>query len=266
MYTPFDFSEALGHRKDYIEDRLREGSPVVGIAYDTGLLLFTIRRTQRKVYEIYDRHMFSAIGNQSDIENVRLASINMAHQEGFERSPDDVSLQRMVGFSLSPALKKGYGDQMTVPFVIRALFAELGKSSSADCFFVLNFDGEYRRAADNAVVAGTPSAEDRMLSVIGSPLRDELPLAKALKLAAEAWAAGARDAHKRRNIASDFDESDQGSPLKGVDEGDADDVFLRDELKVGTIEAAVLERKPAQRTEARFRLLSEVEIAEATAK
>ena len=266
MYTPFDFNEALGHRKDYIEDRLREGSPVVGIAYDSGLLLFTVRRTQRKVYEIYDRHMFSAIGNQSDIENVRLASINMAHQEGFERSPDDVSLQRMVGFSLSPALKKAYGDQMTVPFVIRALFAELGRSSSADCFFVLSFDGEYRRASDNAVVAGSQSAEDRMLGVIGTPLRDDLSLSKALKLAAAAWAAGAREAHKRRNVTPDSDDSDQDSPLRGVDEGDADDVFLRDELKVGTIEAAVLERKAAQRTEARFRLCTAAEIAEATAK
>jgi len=36
MYTPFDFNEAVGHRKDYIEDRLREGSPVVGLAYDGG--------------------------------------------------------------------------------------------------------------------------------------------------------------------------------------------------------------------------------------
>src|ERR1044071_3451923 len=105
MYSPFDINEAVAHRKEFVEEGLRGGSPVVGMSYNGGLLLLTVRRTQRKVYEIYDRQMFSAIGNQSDIENVRLASINMAHQEGFERSPDDVSTQRLVGFSLSPALK-----------------------------------------------------------------------------------------------------------------------------------------------------------------
>ena len=110
MYTPFDREEAVGYRKDNVENRLREGSPVVGLAYDGGMLLLTVRRTQRKVYEIYDRQMFSAIGMQTDIETVRVRMIQIAHQEGFERSPDDVTLQRLVGFSLSPSLKQAYGD------------------------------------------------------------------------------------------------------------------------------------------------------------
>src|SRR5579862_2621704 len=171
MYTPFDFSEAVGHRKDYIEDRLREGSPVVGLAYSGGLLLLTVRRSQRKIYEIYDRHMFSAIGNQSDIESVRLASINLAHQEGFERSPDDVSMHRLVGFSLSPALKKGFGDQLVVPFVLKSLFAELGRTPPGDVFYVLNYDGEFRRSTNAAVIAGSQHAEDKMLELLGEPSR-----------------------------------------------------------------------------------------------
>ena len=75
MYTPFDREEASGYRKDNVENRLREGSPVVGISYEGGLLLLTVRRTQRKIYEIYDRQMFSAIGMQADIENVRVRTI-----------------------------------------------------------------------------------------------------------------------------------------------------------------------------------------------
>src|SRR5579859_276481 len=138
MYTPFDINEAVAHRKEYVEEGLRSGSPVVALSYEGGLLLLTVRRTQRKIFEIYDRQMFSAIGRQSDIENVRLAAIQNAHQEGFERSPDDVTLQRMIGFALSPALKKAFGDQMYVPVVIRALFAELGRRPEADSFFVLN--------------------------------------------------------------------------------------------------------------------------------
>jgi proteasome alpha subunit len=52
MYTPFDFTELISHKKDYCEDRLREGSPVVGVAYQGGSLLLTVRRSQRKVFEV----------------------------------------------------------------------------------------------------------------------------------------------------------------------------------------------------------------------
>ncbi|HLK58800.1 MAG TPA: hypothetical protein VKU00_19665 [Chthonomonadaceae bacterium] len=257
MYTPFDFNEAVGHRKDYIEDRLREGSPVVGLAYNGGLLLLTVRRSQRKVYEIYDRQMFSAIGNQSDIENVRLASINMAHQEGFDRSPDDVSTQRLVGFSLSPALKKGFGDQLVVPFVIKALFAELGRNPAADVFYMLNYDGEFRRSTGAAVVAGTQAAEDRMLERIGEPdpnwTRDE-----ALQKALSAWSVGAREALKRR-LAGKNDDEDEMNPLRDIDEASADAVFLRDELKTGTVEVGLLERRGLR--DSRFRLLNETELS-----
>lgn len=257
MYTPFDFNEAVSHRKEYIEDRLREGSPVVGLAYAEGLLLLTVRRSQRKIYEIYDRHMFSAIGNQSDIENVRLASINRAHQEGFERSPDDVTLQRLVGFELSPALKKGFGDQLVIPFVLRALFAELGRTPAGDVFYILNYDGEFRRSTDAAVIAGTQTAEDRMLERIGEP-QGTRSREEALKTALSAWAVGAREALRRARSGS-RDEDDDLNPLRDIDEADADAVFLRDELKHGTIEVGVLERRGVH--DSRFRLLSEADLA-----
>ncbi len=106
MLTPYDFQENLQQRAQYIRNRLRAGSPVIGISYDNGVLLLALKRRGRKVYEVYDRLMFSAIGNQADVENLRLAAIDFAHQEGFVRSPDDVTIQRVVGFALSPALKR----------------------------------------------------------------------------------------------------------------------------------------------------------------
>jgi proteasome alpha subunit len=252
MFTPYDYNEAMGHRKDAIDERLREGSPVVGLAYDGGLLLLTVRRSQRKVYEIYDRQMFSAVGMQSDIENIRLAVIQQAHQEGFERSPDDVSLQRLVGFYLSPALKKAFGDQWSgVPFVIRALFAEVARGRTGDIFYTLNYDGEFRQSSGSAVIAGTQAAEDRMLERIGEAettrTRDE-----ALHTALLTWSVGAREVLKR-GLKGQNEEEDELNPLRDLDEADADRVFLRDELKTGTIEVGLLERRGTR--ESRFRLL-----------
>lgn len=253
MYTPFDFNEAMGHKKDYIEDNLREGSPVVGLAYDGGLLLLTVRRTQRKVYEIYDRQMFSAIGKQADIENIRLSSIQYAHQEGFERSPDDVSVQRLAGFYLSPALKKAFGDQWTAPFVIRALFAESGRTPAQDVFFTLNYDGEFRENRHVAVIAGSQRAEDRMLERL-SDIETLLPRDEAIQRALSAWAVGMREALKGGAKITREDEDDL-NPLRDIDEADADAVFLRDELKTAHVEIGLLERRTSR--ESRFRLLNE---------
>lgn len=256
MYTPFDFNEAVSHRKEYIDERLREGSPVVGLSYRDGLMLVTVRRTQRKVYEIYDRQMFSGIGNQSDIENIRLSAIQIAHQEGFERSPDDVSVQRMVGFALSPALKKAFGDGLVVPFVIRAVFAELGRTPANDVFFTLNYDGEYRQASGQAVVAGTQQAEDAMLERLGEPNPD-YSREEAITRAVSAWSVGAREA-MRRNIGGINNEEDLPNPLRDLDEAEADRVFLRDELKSAQVEVGVLERRANR--EGRFRLLPAADV------
>lgn len=255
MYTPFDYNEAVGHRKEYIEENLREGSPVVGVAYRGGLLLLTVRRSQRKVYEIYDRQMFSAIGRQADIETIRLSSIQMAHQEGFERSPDDVSVQRLVGFSLSPALKKAFGDQFTAPFIIRALFAEVGRLPGTDVFFTLNYDGEFRQYSGMAVIAGSQAAEDRMLERLGDT-DPEWTRTEALKRALSAWSVGARQSLKRSY--GQKDDEDLPNPLREIDEADADRVFLRDELKTGTLEVGVLERRGHHDT--RFQLLTPTQL------
>ncbi|HZT42424.1 MAG TPA: hypothetical protein VFA07_09540 [Chthonomonadaceae bacterium] len=257
MFTPYDFNEALGHRKEYIEEGLREGSPVVGLAYDGGMLLLTLRRTQRKIYEIYDRQMFSAIGKQSDIEDIRRSMIQIAHQEGFERSPDDVSVQRLIGFALSPALKKAFGDQFgTMPFVVRGLFAEMGRNPGADMFVTLNYDGEFRAYTGAAVIAGAREAEERMRERIGEPdpkwTRDE-----ALRKALSAWIVGAREA-LRRSFRGRNEEEDEFNPLRDIEEADSDAVFLRDELKTATLEVGVLERRANR--ESHFRLLTEAEL------
>jgi len=248
-YTPFDFNEADRHRRDHVEDRLREGSPVVGISFDSGLLLLTVRRSQRKVFEIYDRLIYAGIGSQADIEAVRVGSIDVAHREGYERSPDDVTAQRLVGFALSPSLKRLFGDQFNAPPVIRALFGELGPRPEDDAFYVLNYDGEFEQHTGFAVLAGVPEAEDRMalwLVGVGPETTREQALDRALK----AWAVGAMESRRRRMSAGD----EEIDPLLDIEEGEQMAGFLREELKTGVVEAGILDRHTTR--ESRFRLLA----------
>jgi proteasome alpha subunit len=238
MYSPYDFNQSIAHRAEYVEERLKAGMPVIGISYDEGILLFTVKRTQRKVFEIYDQIIYSAIGNQADVEAVRLASIDFAHQEGFSRSPDDVSIQRLVGFAISPPLKRAFGDPMTTPNVLRALFAEIGSTPDKDQFFVLNYDGEFSNHSGFAIATGAESAEDAMREKLAA--HEGVPdLKTAIERAREAFRVG---------IGTKSDDEDGGEP------GDA----LEEALKVGEIEAAVLERNTPR--ESKFRLLTANEL------
>jgi proteasome alpha subunit len=259
VFNPFDYNEATRHRRDSVEDRLREGSPVVGISFDKGLLLLTVRRTQRKVFEVYDRLIYSAIGNQSDIESIRVGAIDVAHKEGYDRSPDDVTIQRIVGFALSPPLKRLFGDTWNAqPAVIRALFGELGPTPENDLFFVLNYDGEYSQHQTFAAVAGTQEAEDRMvLTLMG--VGPDTTREQALERAIKAWGVGAMESRRRQIGEEDEDEN----PLRDIDEDEQVAGFLRTELKTGEVEAGILERFSTR--ESKFRLLTDGDLKDVLA-
>jgi proteasome alpha subunit len=253
-YNFYDFNNALKQRDDYVEDRLRDGSPVIGVSFDDGLLLLSVRGTQRKIYEVYDRQVMGALGKQSDIESIRLAAIETTHREGFARSEDDVSLQRLIGFGLSPAIKRIYNDNNVIPLTLRVLFAEVNKSPETDAFFVLGYDGEYRELHQAAAAAGSAYAEEQAIA----SLKEAAPktLAEAVAAAIVAWGIA------KLKLAP---------PVEKLDDDGTDDEATAVPTKTGAdllkealagesqIEAAILDR--SSNRQSRFRLLRLDEIA-----
>jgi len=231
---------------EYVEERLRDGSPVVGVSVAEGVLIVSIHRAQRKVYEIYDRLVFGAVGNQSDIETIRNAAIDFAHREGFQRSPDDVTAHRLVGSVLSPALKKAFGDPFTAPFVFRGLFAELAEQREQDQFYALGYDGEFKNEYRYSVVAGSLEAENRMIDLLHGNFDRIQDRNSALRLALEAWATGRLHA-RRPSYGRRGTEEDEEVEIRTVDQ------ILKEEIAEGTIEVGCLERNTPR--ESKFRLL-----------
>jgi len=256
-YSPYDWNESIQQRNEYIEDRLKDGSPVVALTYDGGLLLLSARQTQRKVYEVYDKLMFAGIGNQSDVEQLRVAAIDVAHAEGFQRSPDDVSVQRLVSFRISPAIKKVYSDPFAQPIVFKGIFAEMGKTPERDQIMTLSYDGEFATSPGMAVVAGTAYAEDRMREHLKTETDGgALSLPAALRVALYAWGVGMK--HLEAEDREDADYSTAGEGTKDVS------AFISEHLSKGWhVEAGILERNTTR--ESRFRLLSESEMGETLA-
>jgi proteasome alpha subunit len=225
MFTPYDWQEGIGNRAGYIEGKLAQGAPVLAVSLDEGILVFTYRRTARKIFEIYDRLIFGAIGQQSDIEALRTAALEFAHSEGYNRSEDDVTVQRVVT-AISVPIKKAFNDFSTAPFVVRSLFAEVNDTPENDLFYTLEYDGDYAVGKGLAVVAGNPEAAEKLRDSL-QEIKSTLKAEKALDRMQEIW----------------------------LEHIDPEGVSRADVLKGASPEAVLLERSAAR--ENRFRALTQ---------
>ncbi len=190
MLTPYDWQEGIGNRAQYIEGKLAQGTPVLAVSLADGILVFTYRRQARKIFEVYDRLIFAAIGQQSDVEALRTGAVEFAHQEGYNRSEEDVTIQR-VATALSGPIKKAFSDFSSSPVVARSLFGEVGPTVEEDLYYTLDYDGDFRTSRRCAVVAGTEKLSDELLEKLGDVKAKTSP-EKAIEQLKDIWEA-ARD-------------------------------------------------------------------------
>src|SRR6059036_2559485 len=231
---PYRWVEAIATRRDYIEMQLATGSPVVALGYDEGILLLTVG--QQKLFEIYDRIALGAIGHPGDIERLRMAAIELASTEGFTRSAADVSLRRLVHYSLSPVMKSAFEQVYGAPYLARMLFAEVGESPNEDLFLRVEYDGEiatngatYAQARqDFAVLSGTRQSRELMEAFMKSQHAPDASFELALNSALNAWSIG----HMTL----------QTNDAKELPERAAVRKYRKEQLANSGIEAALLER------------------------
>jgi proteasome alpha subunit len=171
MLTPYDWQEGIGNRAQYIEAKLEQGAPVIALSIEEGILFFTYRRQGRKIFEIYDRLIFSGIGQQSDVEAVRVAALEFASREAFARSDDDVTIQR-VATAVSTPLKRAFNDFNSAPFVVRGLFAEVSEDPTKDEYYAIDYDGEYTVSNGWGVVAGTSGVSESIGTRLGKEAKN----------------------------------------------------------------------------------------------
>ena len=119
---------------------------------------------------------------------MRVAAIDFAHQEGFNRSEQDVTIQRVVT-ALSNPVKKAFGDFSSSPFVVRCLFAEVGKKAEDDIYAVLDYDGDFNTRKRYAFVAGSEEANKEIEEKLSALAGEKLKLDKARKKLEEIWTA-----------------------------------------------------------------------------
>lgn len=161
MLTPHDWQEGMGFRASFVEGRLIQGAPILAVSLPEGIVMFSYRRHTPKIFEIYDRLAYSAIGQQSDVEALRTAALDFAHQEGFNRSEEDVTIRRVVS-ALSRPIKQAFADFNSAPIVARSLFAEVCEGPDHDTYAILDYEGDFKVRRHWAYVAGTNEHEETL--------------------------------------------------------------------------------------------------------
>jgi proteasome alpha subunit len=187
---PYRWLEAIGNRREYIQEQLRGGTPVFALSRPEGILLVGVGQGQSKVFEIFDRHAFAALGHPVDIERIRQAAIEAAHMEGFNRSAKDVTLRRLISFSLSTTLKTSFEQIFSPPFIVESIFTELGDSAASDVLVRVRYDGNHHYEKSGVVVAANDSKkEEEAANWLRKTLKTRHSLAEATGLCLTLWQA-----------------------------------------------------------------------------
>jgi len=185
---PYRWLEAIGNRREYISEQMKGGTPVFALSRPEGLLLLGVGIGHSKVFEIYDRHGFAALGHPVDIEKLRQAAIEAAHVEGFNRSAKDVTLRRLISFALSTTLKNSFEQIFSPPLIVESIFAELGDAPAQDVLVRVHYDGNHRYETSGVLVAGNDrKVEEEAGSWIKRTLKPEDSLSRAAGLCLSVW-------------------------------------------------------------------------------
>ena len=185
---PYRWLEAISNRREYIREQLKDTTPVFAFSRPEGILMLGVGRGMSKVFEIYDRHAYAALGHPVDIEKVRQSAIEAAHMEGFNRSARDVTLRRLVGFALSPQLKTSFEQIFSPPTMVEAIFAELGDSQAEDILVRVHYDGNHTYDTTGVVVAANDSkAEDEAATWLRQNIKPEYSLEHVAAVGLTAW-------------------------------------------------------------------------------
>ena len=112
MSMPFYVSpeQIIKDKADYARKGIARGRSVVVLQYDGGILFVAENpsRALHKIYEIYDRIGFAAVGKYNEFENLRVAGVRLADIRGYAYDRRDVS-----GRSLANAYAQTLGSIFT---------------------------------------------------------------------------------------------------------------------------------------------------------
>lgn len=260
MYEePYRWIEAVANRREYLDDQFTQGNPLVAVSFTQGIVLLTFNRGTDKIYEIYDRIALGGMGHPADLEKLRYTLLDMAHVEGFQRSPADVTASRLMKNGLAPVIKQAFEEIFKAPYIAKILLAEVGASQERDRLFSINYDGmfeeqrEFGLLAASASIRGLLTQEWKSQSLLSS-------LQSAVDRSLRLW--GIASLLQAATPSSDSEEegttSSADSSISTIPEDEAIVSRIRETLSKETLECVLLDRESGKMET--YRALSQSEL------
>jgi len=246
MYDePYRWVEAVGNRRQYLDDQFRQGSPLVALSYVDGIVLITMSHGTPKLYEIYDRIGLGGMGHPADLEKLRFSILDMAHLEGFQRSPSDVTGSRLIKYGLAPVIKQAFEEIFKAPYITKLLLADLGALPNQDRFFTVDYDGTFEEHTEMAMVGATPYVQDIMKSYLKTQVTPAMSsLQSVLDAAVRTWGRGALSQKQDEGDTQERLSSAKTEPPSADSSISEEQILdhLQTTLQDKTLECAVLDR------------------------
>jgi len=205
-------------------------------------VLATVSKGTPKLYEIYDRIALGGMGHPADLEKLRFSLLEMAHTEGFNRSPSDVTGARLVKYGVAPVIKQAFEEVYKAPFIVKILLAELGQKPEKDALLTINYDGRFEETTGCAVLAAMSAVQKEVTMYIRQEMSASLSLGQAVATALRAWAVGDRAQRLASADGERGDDKETAAAKPAPTDTAVLSAHLRENITEKTIECAVLDR------------------------
>jgi len=260
MYEePYRWIEAVANRRQYLDDQFLQGNPLVGVSFSQGILLVTFNRGTEKIYEIYDRIALGGMGHPADLEKLRYTLLDMAHVEGFQRSPADVTASRLMKNGLAPVIKQAFEEIFKAPYIAKILLAEVGATQDRDRLFTINYDGMFEEQREFGLLAASSSIRG-LLAQEWKAQGSLASLPSALEVSLRLWGI----ASLLQATTSSPDKEEEGTtpsstaPVSTIPDDESIAARIRETLTKETLECVLLDRESGKMET--YRALSTAEL------
>ena len=192
--------QIMRDRAEFARKNISRGRNVVVLSCADGVLLVAenVSSALHKVYELYDRIGFAAVGKYNEFENLRTAGVRMADLRGYSYDRRDVNAA-----SLAKAYAQTLGaifSEQTKPFEVEICVAGVGTGPEEDELYRLTFDGSINDEPGYLAMGGDA---DQLKEVLAEGHDFEAPLADAFALALRALSSDRGGNGTRRELTTD---------------------------------------------------------------
>ena len=190
--------QIMRDRAEYARKNISRGRNVVVLSCADGVLFVAenVSSALHKLYELYDRIGFAAVGRYNELENLRTAGVRMADLRGYSYDRRDVTAA-----SLAKAYAQTLGaifSEQTKPFEVEICVAEVAARPEDDELYRLTFDGSILDEPGHLAMGGQA---EQLLEVLKDGHSYEAPLAEAFALALRALSSDGNGS--RRELSTD---------------------------------------------------------------